>query len=362
MKTSILVCVILLVGTSGHAECPYADLTGDCYVGLADLAVMVIQWESEPNVADFSVMASQWMADGIPGIVFVDIPGGTFLMGDSFGEGIFDELPVHTVTISTFRMSKYEVTNAQYAEYLNAANADALIKISDGIVYASSDDTNSQPYFDTYSYDSDSQINYTAGTFAVRSKSGRDMSNDPVVEVSWYGAKAFCDYYGYRLPTEAEWEYAARGGLSGQRFPWGDTISHSQANYYSYRDGGVPYYPYDVSPTPEYHPDFDDDYDQDFEYPFTAPVETFAANAYGLCNMADNVWEWCNDRYDSSYYNSSPQQDPQGPVSGDFRVYRGGSWYNEAVYCRTACRHGDEPVEPVERHGFSGFRPALNFQ
>ncbi len=335
MKKSILVCVILLLSMSGHAVCPTADLTGDCHVGLADLAVM----------------ANQWMTTGTPppaGLVFVDIPGDTFYMGDSFNEGYSGELPVHTVTLSPFRMSKYEVTNAQYAEYLNAADADGLIKVSGGIVYAASDSSNIEPYLNTHSADPHSQIDYT-GTFTVRSKSGRDMSNDPVVEVSWYGAKGFCDYYGYRLPTEAEWEYAARGGLSAKRFPWGDTISHSQANYFS-----SSFYSYDISPTRWWHASWDDGV-----YPYTAPVGSFAPHGYGLYDVAGNVWEWCRDRYDSGYYNSSPQQDPQGPVSGGNRVWRGGDWSSNAEVCRNARRVYHSPSH---RFYGLGFRCAQDFQ
>ncbi len=334
MKKSILVCVILLLRASGHAACPTADLTGDCHVGLADLAVM----------------ASQWMTEGIHDIVFVNIPGGTFQMGDSFNEGYSDELPVHTVTISTFKMSKYETTNAQYAEYLNAANAEGLIKVSGGVVYAASDNSNSQPYMDTHSADSNSQIDYT-GTFTVRSKSGRDMSNDPVVEVSWYGAQAFCDYYGYRLPTEAEWEYAARGGEHNPyyRFPWGNTITHSQGNYNSNSS-----YSYDVSPTRGHHPFWNDGLT-----PYTSPVGSFGANGYGLHDTVGNGLEWCHDWHDGGYYNSSPQQDPQGPVSGDLRAIRSGSWFYFPDISRTTFRDWGYPG--LRGYG-RGFRCALDFQ
>jgi len=349
IKASILMGIIVLLGMSGYAACPSADLTGDCHVDLDDLAVMAGQMNGEIDFAALCLIAEQWLTEGIRDIVFVDIGGGTFQMGDGFGEGWAGEAPLHTVTVGALRMSKYEVTNAQYAEFLNSAADQGLIKVENGVVYHSSDDANSRPWLDTAEASPYSRIVYANGVFSVADKSGRGMSNDPVVEVSWYGARAFCDYYGYRLPTEAEWEYAARGNLSGRRFPRGDTITHSRANYYN-----CTCFPYDISPTSGHHPLFDDGV-----YPYTAPVGSFAPNGYGLCDMAGNVWEWCADWYDQDYYSVSPENNPQGPAQGDRRVIRGGSWASDADFCRVAFRFR---YNPDDRAYYYGFRPVVDLQ
>ena len=194
----------------------------------------------------------------------------------------------------------------------------------------------------------------------------------PCVEVTWYGAVAYCNYRtlkegggltpcynlsdwscnwsanGYRLPTEAEWEKAARGGLSGQRFPWGATISQSRANYYASTS-----FAYDES-SGGYHPDYDDG-----GYPYTSPAGTFESgkNGYGLYDMAGNVWEWCNDWYGSSYYSSSPGSDPRGPASGSYRVGRGGSWGDHASHCRVANRASFTPGRSLYGIGFRACLP-----
>ncbi len=321
------------------------------------------------------------------------IPGGEFEMGDHHGDDIYgNELPIHAVLVDAFFMSKFVITNSQYCDYLNSAYP-AQLKVVGGIVYASSDSGNSFPYCTTAAaptgypdYGGSSQIDFSDPDFSVRTKDGRDMSDDPMVMVSWYGSVAYCNWRsseegkescynlstwdcdftkkGYRLATEAEWEYAARGGLSDKRFPWGDTISHSQANYYV----ASCCYTYDVSPTTHYHPLWNDKspvgffdgtmkYKVDYNWPGsdTSYQTTSGANSYGLYDMAGNVWERCNDWYDGNYYDVSPYDNPQGPATSPYglRVLRGGSRGSDANRCRVANRNY---VSPDGRNGSSGFR------
>ena len=397
MNTTITILGVVLfescLGLSCFAVCPSADLTGDCFVDYEDFAVLANQWlmAYDPNGLDD--MANQWLT-GNRGMVY--IPGGTFQMGDSFSEGGPDEQPVHSVTLSPYYMNRYEVTNKQYCDFLNSAYGQGTITVTSNIVYKA-DSGVSFLFCDTYQSSSYSQINWNDSIFTVRTKNGRDMSNDPMVEVTWYGAVAYCNWWsqqegrqtcyndyenstcdfsknGYHLPTEAQWEYAARGGLSGKRFPWGDTINQTQVNFYSYN----PYFYYDVTPVKnQFHPLWNDGV-----FPYTSPVGFFdgalkykancnwpssltsyqtanGGNGYGLFDMAGNVWEWVNDWYSSTYYSSSPSTNPTGPTTGSSYVLRGGDWGGNAYVCRVAYRIS---TAPAFRGSNLGFRISLDFQ
>ena len=202
-------------------------------------------------------------------------------------------------------MSKYETTNGQYCQYLNSALADGEITVYSNIVYSVSDTDHSEPYFNTYPFHLWSQITYSGGTFSVRNRDGYDMGNHPVVMVSWYGAKAFSDYYGYRLPTE--WQWQAVADYDGSfTYGCGTTIDYSKANYYSDNPLGLT------------------------SYPLTTPVGYYPAFGYGMCDITGNVIEWT----DSYYFD---QCEP------DYRVLRGGSWDSYVYYCTVSVRHDGYP-------------------
>lgn len=225
-----------------------------------------------------------------PGMVL--IPAGSFQMGDTFGEGDFDERPVHTVFVSAFYMDKYEVTKALWDEVATWAAANGYdIKASDG-----SGKAGDHPVSEVSWYEAVKWVNarsekagltpcyYTDETQGTVYRTGQiGVRND---WVKWTGC-------GYRLPTEAEWEKAARGGRSGDRFPWSDTetIQHARANYFSSSA-----YSYDTSPTRGFHPTY-----AVGSQPYTSPVGSFAPNGYGLYDMAGNVWEWTWDWYSNHW-------------------------------------------------------------
>ena len=257
----------------------------------------------------------------------------TFEMGDHYDVGGSDEKPVHTVTLDAFYMAKYEVTNRQYCDFLREALSAGDIIVDNYVVYAKNDTSKSQPYFRTYDSSSYSQISYNiGGSFYTRSRDGKTMDSHPVVMVSWYGAKAFCDYYGYRLPTEAQWECAARGGNLYYKYPWGtNTIDSTKCNYNKNNPLGLS------------------------SYPYTTPVGNYpSTSATGLYDMAGNVWEWCEDWYGG--YPSGPVTNPTGPTSGSYRVVRGGSWYYSDYVCRSALRSWGYPDRT---YGDIGFRVCL---
>ena len=285
------------------------------------------------------------------------IPAGNFQMGDQSNPlvGKIDEVPVHSVYVSAFYMGKYEVTNELWdgvrAWGLNNGYTD--LPVGNG-AYASKGANHPVHSITWYAMvkwcNARSQKEGLTPCYTVSGVDYRTGSSDAVV-CNWSAN-------GYRLPTEAEWEKAARGGVSGKNFPWGtDTISHAEANYNVYSSNGTTnYYSYDVTLRPPgadnyyYHPSYTAG-----GYHYTAPVDSFTPNGYGIFNMSGNVWEWCWDWYGN--YSAGSQTDPRGAPSGSERVLRGGGWGGHATDCRVAHRDRSYPTNGGDNYSL-GFRIA----
>jgi sulfatase modifying factor 1 len=220
------------------------------------------------------------------------IPEGWFSMGDAGGRD--DEKPVHRVWVNAFELAAFQTTNREYARFLEAASHPKPLSWG-------------EPEFSD--------------------------PRQPVVGASWHDAVAYCNWLSramgkpYRLPTEAEWERAARGGVENEPYPWGNC-------------------------PPEQLPDYRNRWQSAPE-----PVGLYSPNPYGLYNLGDNVHEWCADWYGASYYTASPERNPQGPASGTRRASRGGSWRHHIKVTRTAARSS---IPPEFRYADYGFRVAAS--
>ncbi len=277
---------------------------------------------------------------------FVLIPAGSFPMGDSFNDrppewGADVEIPVHTVTVSAFYMDKHEVTKGLWDEVKAWAIGHGYSFENDGAGRGPSHPIQTVDWFNVVKWCNarSEREGRVAAYYTEEAQTNVYRTGQVSVENSWVKWKG-----GYRLPTEAEWENAARGGLSGKRFPWGDTITHNEANYRASSADS-----YDRSSTRGYHPSYDDD-----PMPYTSPVGSFAPNGYGLYDMIGNVMEWCWDLYGA--YPSGSVTDPRGPATGWFHMLRGGSWYSSAFFSRTAYRYYGLPEL---RDTIIGFRAVL---
>jgi len=262
------------------------------------------------------------------------------VMGDTFGDGYSDELPVHTVTVSAFYMGETEVTKTQWDTVHGWAVTNGYAFENAGLGKAGNHPVHSVSWNDCVKWaNARSEMEGLSPCYLAETTTGTVYrAGDLAPTVDRYAS-------GYRLPTEAEWEKAARGGAPGTRFPWTgvNTIQHTRANYYAEEAGSLAY---DTSAQDGYHPDYDDG-----PGPYTSPVGTFAPNGYGLYDMAGNVWEWCEDVYVDSY--EGTPTDGSAQTSGVLgRVDRGGSWGNSARSVRSAYRAGGPPSASSHYLGF----------
>jgi formylglycine-generating enzyme required for sulfatase activity len=272
----------------------------------------------------------------------VAIPAARFRMGsaDRWAYAADGEGPIHNVEVSGFRIDPTAVTNARFAEFIAAtgyvtdAQRFGWSFVFAGLLPDDFEETRAvasapwwrQVYGAQWSAPEGPQSDFA------------DRQDHPVVQVSWRDADAFCQWAGTRLPTEAEWEYAARGGLDGAAFPWGDELEPDGEHRMNVFQGTFP-----------------QENSQADGFAGTAPVDAFAPNGFGLYNMTGNVWEWCSDWYDASYYSVSALQDPKGAAAGSHRVMRGGSYLCHESYCRryrVAARSGNGPDSTTGNLGF----------
>jgi sulfatase modifying factor 1 len=317
---------------------PAVSVTGAVGLGVSTGAGKLLTWNAGVDwngQLSSQVRVKLFVGDGPTPVGFAAIPAGAFSMGDSFGEGDGNERPVRQVTVSAFFMGKTEVTKGEWDAVRAWATTHGYTDLSAGAGKAANHPVQTVSWWDAIKWcNARSEKEGLVPCYAVGGSPMRTGTSVPTV--NW-------EAEGYRLPTEAEWEKAARSGLSAKRFPWGDTISHSEANYESSSS-----YAFDVSPTRGYHPSYGRG---------TSPVGSFAANAYGLQDMAGNVWEWCWDGYGT--YASGAQSDPKGATSGSDRVLRGGSWFSGTTYSRAACRYSDTPGLRNNTLGFRVLRSSV---
>jgi formylglycine-generating enzyme required for sulfatase activity len=269
---------------------------------------------------------------------FVDLPGGRFAMGtDDPGYPADGEGPIHVVELSSYRIDRHAVSNDRFAAFVAATgHVTEAERWGWSFVYAGLLPEDFPP------------TRAVQGAEWWRQVEGADWrhpegphsdvagrGDHPVVHVAWTDAVAFCDWSGTRLPTEAEWEHAARGGGQGH-FPWGDEAEPGGERRMNVFRGQFP------RPDPA-------------ATTGTCPVDAFPPNGFGLHNATGNVWEWCADWFEPGYYRRSPRRDPKGPEHGTHRVMRGGSYLCHASYCwryRVDARSANTPDSTTGNLGF----------
>jgi len=272
------------------------------------------------------------------------LPGGEFLMGNGGKDGFAadGEGPVHRVKLDPFYIDACTVTNRQFAEFVrDTGYRTEAERFGWSYVFQGFLTPAVMPYV----------IGSVQGTpwwygvreaywFQPEGPGSRieERMDHPVVHVTWNDAAAYCKWAGKRLPTEAEWEYAARGGLEQKKYPWGDELAPDGRHMCNIWQGTFP----------EKNTARDG-------YVGTAPARSFEPNGYGLYNVSGNVWEWVHDWFDNTYYLRSPESNPPGPAKGDRRCMRGGSFLCHKSYCkryRVAARNSNTPDSSSNHLGF----------
>jgi len=265
-------------------------------------------------MAPVETISKIWPSDGAEMVL---VPAGTFKMGSTTDdkEAYQNEMPLHDVYLDAFWIDRMEVTNRMYAQCV-ADGACELPNIA------------GQPIFS-----SRTRLEYY---------NNPEFADYPVIYVNWYEADSYCSWAGKRLPTEAEWEKAARG-TDGRKYPWGNANINGKRLNYADRNTS---FQWSIGL-------FDDGYAD------TAPVGTYSegASPYGVLDMAGNVWEWVSDWYADEYYKTSPSENPTGPAEGGYKILRGGSWQNSNFGIRPTMR---SRINPNISYPYLGFRCAIS--
>ncbi len=246
------------------------------------------------------------------------IPAGSFIMGTKDPD-IAEGSKPHKVHLDAYYMDEHPVTNAQFTMFLNESREEGG-KVKDinfwVVIRDDLQDKEREQWWPTeIGYENDRYFSYEG------------FERYPVISVSWLGADKYCNWADKRLPTEAEWEKGARGGIKQARFPWGNALP---------TQGVV----------------FNRNWDNNENPPPLTPVTYGTPNGYGLFNIGGMVWEWCSDWFSPDYYNNSPAKNPQGPESGEHKILRGGSWFNAANVLRVGIRNFITPDALDETTGF----------